>query len=448
MLPVTDRSRYLDGIGFCQMYRYLKYHAGPQGLGLSPAVPAKAPTIGLAYHDALARCIKHLYAVHAEREQPTQWHGFLIENTSKFRALIWQALVLHNRCPSAPDWVVLDAEAQALVKAMAWGWLRTVAFQVLRDYELVKIEGEELLALGCTCAGASMANNTRRETGKSVHQADCQATILQSRPDLLLRNRKTKHLEIHDHKTESTIGDRDKYIRSYQDDVQFTLGASAVEARMGERVTHYVVQAVVKGQDKARYVKETKKFEGPSMIQSDLLYGSSTSAVGHPILAPVGKWYEKLPTWKPEVVERYGWEGKSGLQPMEWWVLEQLPQSVLNEMYLWVGPYEVPRWMAAEALRDIEAFEREWQGKLWDLWQTVGEAMDGPAPVEDAWMEITKLFPRAWQNCQSRFGAPCEFYGICHGQVLLVDAPRIYKPREPHHEYERQGFAEAAKAQA
>ena len=297
-----------------------------------------------------------------------------------------------------------------LVQALVWGWYRVVLPGLLAAYEIIAIERE-----------------FEYEAAPGIVQM--------TRPDLVVRHKGTGALRIRDFKTASMVNAG--YVEEYRESVQMAAGTKAVEAVLGEPVTMYEVDVLLKGGRRADYNPETGLYDGPETQQSVLVYGYRRP--GNPPLVSEDwqyQWRYKGSDGKGHTLGRAytraaAWEAWTPRQ----WVMEQLPYELLSEQFIVIGPYRRQEHMIGQYFETMVAEEERWQGRLWDLYET--EQKFGWASPEFQ-THLNRVVPRSY-NCHGKFGASrCQFYDICFKNQGWDDplGSGKYKARVPHHEPE------------
>src|SRR5437762_2192046 len=84
VLWLMDRSRIVDGRGFCQRSRLLNYHVGPHGYGIQMKGTSLPLVTGTAYHTGLGKvvgyCIDNFPTLESVEKALTE--GYLIPNVA------------------------------------------------------------------------------------------------------------------------------------------------------------------------------------------------------------------------------------------------------------------------------------------------------------------------------------------------------------------------------
>jgi hypothetical protein len=123
-----------------------------------------------------------------------------------------------------------------------------------------------------------------------------------------------------------------------------------------------------------------------------------------------GYWYDKQPLWEQDFPEK----------PVEMsvgeWVVKKMPKKILDEVFVYAGPYERQDGMIEHLKQEIQGNEESWINKMHDLYEAGG--------TEEA---LNRLFPRSYNCFYGRHR--CGFYGPCREGKDWSD----YKDRKPHH---------------
>lgn len=405
---LVDRSRYLRGLAYCQMARYLEYHAGPHGYGFrKKGTPFFIGTGSLA-HSALEAILKR--AKETGEAPPAEFVERLLEGlVSSYKATVAKEGYL-----GLPDSDVQRAiqEQVHLFQALIWGWWKVVLPGLLRDFELVAIEQE--------------------------FELEHKGVVIMTRPDLVLRSRETGKLRIRDFKTAGSISDQ--YIKEYQESVQMAVSCLAAESVLGEPVSLYELDVLLKGDRRRDYNPEEGDYTGPRRQNSPLCYAYRRP--GSPPLQEedwqpkwrykgvdgknhvLGRAYRKEPIW--ETFSAKAWVEKLG--------------PAVAESYLLIGPYHRQDVLLRHFMEEISASELAVVDKLWSLYDL--EEQHGWAS-EEFQVALSRAFPRSY-NCHDDFGHTCQFYDICFRRDGWQDplGTGLFVPRRPHHEPERQQMEE------
>lgn len=429
-LPLTDRTRYLTGLQQCAMKRYLQFHAGPYGYGYQRKTTHIPLATGTYVHGALAAILNEVK------------DSGKVPSLTAIRLILSIQLAQYKReidtatfaGVSAQDLDGVIQEQFTLVKGLVWAWVRVVLPTLVKEYEVVSVETEEVIDLGCDCG---------KGAPEDPHEELCLGVTQMSKPDFVLRHRVDKTLSNHDFKTTSLL--TDQWIQEFKDSVQMAVGTLGVEARLKEPVETYFIHPLIKGQRKNDYDPDTKEYSGPKRQNSFLcylyyrpgnppLYGddyqpkwkfTDEGGKGHTL----GRNYQKTPVWEARFADKPKEQDNA-----EFWV-SILPEYVLQEAFALIGPYQRNVNLIEQYQDAMPAEEQRWVNVLWDLYGM--EDMFGwTSPLFQR--KLNKLVPRSY-NCFS-YGSRCSFYDICieRKDTTWKDplASGKYLPRRPHHQLE------------
>jgi len=416
------------------MKRYLQFHAGPYGYGFQKRCTQIPLATGTYVHGALAEILK---AVQASGKAPTKTALRLILSIQLARYKREIEAAAFSGVPPEGLQAVVD-EQFSLVKGLVWAWVRVVLPTVIEEFEVIAVEEEYVLVMGCTCGLGTAESDSKR------HGEFCTGVRQMLRPDFVLRSRAEGTLSVHDFKTTAYLNDQ--WIEEYRQSVQMAVGTVGVEQRLREPVETYYIHPLIKGQRKNDYDAETKEYSGPKRQNSVLcylyyrmanppLYGedfqpkwkfTGEDGKGHTL----GRAYQKVPVW--EAV----FPGKPTDQDnIEFWVNTLLPEYVLQEMFALIGPYQRNRAMIRQYMDSMPAEEGRWNTLLWELYDEEVKHGWGSDEFQTA---LNVAIPRSYDCYQ--YGNRCQFYDICIERKDQTWKDPIasgrYLPRRPHHQLE------------
>jgi hypothetical protein len=438
MLIYTERSRQTTETQECARLRYWTYH-GVNGWGVVRIGAALEMQTGLALHAALAGILE--YVVLGKWTMPDLKMGSSAR--LHIRKVIAAAISAYQQKVSEEGWLAKPEEGMddelaqkymleqaCLVEGLVWSWVKACLPRIIAEFVPVAIEGEETVVWGCTCG---LGEQVRFE----LHERqECGGVVQQARPDILLRERASGEVGIHDFKSIKTLPS-DKEIEEYRHNVQMAVGTMAAERRIGEKVTHYYVHFLKRGERKGTYSGRNAegtggKFEGPKIQYSDFCYvefhAANPPMVKHQKVTITGKtpWYQRTPVWE------INWDDKpAGVGQVEW-LVEKLGGEITAANFALIGPYERPTRMALSYKKQVVQNEYRWADALYKIWESVEGVEEGKESMllEDA------LPPSSW-NC-NKFGRKCGMYEVCHGEIPVAQIMESGKFvfRQPHHEPE------------
>lgn len=314
-----------------------------------------------------------------------------------------------------------DLEQECLVHGLAWGWYRLIYPQLVRELDILGIEHEEAFIVGCTCSA-------KCQSDPSTHKRNCQGVAHLSRPDLLLQEKKTGKVSIHDYKTAKDVS---KYfVDSFKTSVQMAAGTIAVETRLGIKVEEYYIHGLEKG-GRGVFKNRSGRQTPEERQYSDLCYTKcvpfNPPIVGASYFTFDGFWLDKRPVWELIIPD-----APIGISNIELLVYS-LPESKLAEYVFLVGPYK-------RQDRLIEQYQEGMYNEEIRVKHDVVKARQHQKRhgfnSESHQQLLTRLIPRSY-NCHA-YGRECAHYKICFGNEDPLKSDR-YKRRVPHHEYEKAG---------
>ncbi len=430
-LIYTDRSRQELGLQVCERARYWRYHS-VNGYGIDHVKEKIHLLTGIAVHEILAfilTVVKTFSPTQAESLVPSLQD---VRSVSRghIRNYVQEVIRRYEQDVRANGFYGIEDElTQELmlkeqlytIAGLVWGWVKVMLPVVLRDFEIVEVEREEGLVLGCTC-GKGKADWTE-------HKAEaCFGVLQQSRPDIVLRHRASGALGIHDFKTAKRYDPRS--VDRYRDSPQMAVGTAGVERRLGQPITHYYVHFLVKGEARGGYVKATKDFSGPMQLQNSFCYVDYTPPQPPMVkeqIGTVGTWYTKTPVWLIDFAATGKPEGISNVE----WLVERLPLPELAKLFVLQGPYERQGFMITSYLRQVEHDEQRWSAKLWAVY----EGQKAGRPIEEC---LDENIPASW-DCYA-YNERCVYYRICTKDEVFAAEPMasgFFRLRVPHHEAEK-----------
>jgi hypothetical protein len=439
-LWLTDRSRFKIGTSRCPRARYLTYHSGPTGYGITARRESLPLVTGIHVHQILEAYTSHMATTDR------------LPELDETRAIIAQASAEYiTRVESrgyrgilgGPDTEETIAEQAALVSGL--GWVLRLKFLpwLHAQYRVIAVEKERLHFLDCTCGAPPLdvdEHLRRRCTGKA----------LMLRTDLIAARRNGSTLAYFECKT--TGWESDAWAEQWETDPQLALGTLDAPQLWAKEVTELYIVGLNKGRRaKDRYDPDSRKRQG-----SPLCYGYRRP--GNPPLAsedwlPSYEWtteagevkrasraHRKAGVWTlPESdwpVWRAYRQHDPSMSPEEFWV-RWLPESVIDKVCFILGPMNRQDQQLQALRQGILGEELRWQNALWLLY----EKQQHYAWASDEFQQQLDIaVPCSWA-CRP-FGKEhqCEFVPVCHRHVGWEDplGSGHYQPRLPHHEPELQ----------
>jgi hypothetical protein len=293
----------------------------------------------------------------------------------------------------------LLAEQSCLARGMVWGFVRSQLPGLLRDFEILETEQEDLLQIG----------EHRGPQGTTP-------IVYMLRPDALLRRRSNSKLYTLDFKTAYSL--EESWQSEWENNLQMATQGLGAETRLGEKVEGYYMLGLLKGSRRSSYLDDGQggKIKGPRRQSSVWCYGYLNP--GNP---PIQE-----PAWEHEYTRKKGfakaaiWQDYAG-GPEQ--LAFDLPERLLHDQFLLLGPFERNETTLARWLEEAPREEARWIDRV--------GAVEAGEPIEHH-------VPSSWA-CQGLDG-PCIMVPICYNHP---SAELLYEPREAHHEEERLRFEEA-----
>lgn len=461
MLLYTDRSRR-EAQFRCPHLRWWEYHSA-NGFGITRKAQRMPLVTGIYTHKPLEAVCKMVMLGTGEIGLNQGEIALTNVARTQIRAAIKQAQDEYSQVAKAgfynepPEELEHQlAEQLCLIEGLAWGWIRTCLPLILAEFDIIGAEQEESFVVGCTCGLGDMKGSPEEHEARLRCAAcgwagdreliprsegaficprcgiedsiegfkECAGLAYPSRPDLELRRKSDGKQGILDFKTSKYADERE--VEAYRSSVQMAAGTVGMERRTGERVEFYYVNFLKKGDRKASYQPDTKKYDGPRRQLSPFCYvdyrPASPPLQREEVRSP-SKWYLAASTL----------DLQPDSKPPEWtlpeWVAWTLPRAEVASQYLMVGPYERQDDLIKRALKQTLHSEREWAGKLWEIHDKV-ELGDS---IQEA---LDSSLPASW-DC-NRFGEKCIMWELCHSEVAMEDplGSGLYELRVPHHQRE------------
>ncbi len=459
-LWLLDRSRVVDGRGFCQRARALGYHIGPNGYGIQLKATKLPLMTGIAGHDGLAPilqwCAEHDDLIQQGLALPAEpGEILLLVPREVIRAAVasaqqkYQAVIVARGFAylEDPDHEAVAREQNYLIEGLIWAWCIEVLPEVLRRCRIVEVEHDDTYVFDCTC-GLGDGIGT-----KADHEArDCNGKGLMCRPDFLAETRLTKELEYHEFKTTGmdSITFRDKW----EVMVQMFAATLDAERRLNQHVQTVYVHGLIKGKRDGQYNPGNGKYELPPYQQSCVFcYGyrkpanppmeqeewaaqwKYTDATGNHTL---GKRFQKAGVWElPDALI------PPGQTKGEFWAC-WIPSEVRRKQLVQIGPLSRQSLMVDHFLSEASGEEDRWQDGLWQLYE-LGKTILDETGGSDWWalvwpdprfqILLDRLFPRSYECRRYGMRNRCQFETMCFGHEGWADplGSGRYVERRPHH---------------
>ena len=425
-LGLTDRSRFSAGMGRCPRLRFNHYHSGPDGYGQVRRSSSIPLVTGNRCHLAITDSILTGDAPKSIRDSVASYRreaaaGGLMDLIAPVQKAELQYLIDEQAC---------------LIEGLAWGFMEHVYPWIMEMFEILYIEREEEIIVGCTC-GLVEAGSPEDHDARG-----CEGTIVATRPDMILRAKADKSLCILDLKTAGGISVAWK--KQWEEEVkQLALGAMVAEARIGEPIHNAYIIGLNKGPRPGSFNPATGMKDGPRRQDSRFCYAYYRAAVppfnepdwkmsyryvdedGKNRMATPSKGYEKIPIWEAEL-------GEDGASSIEYWVRHKMPPEDVKSQFEVLGPLPIVRHLAKHLKIALGPYESDWRQKIW----TIYNASQANAPGSDDFIEVLdELAPQSWE-CY-RYAGYCQFNDICKEREgyrrFFLGEHEDYGPRRPHH---------------
>lgn len=468
---LLDRSRVVDGRGFCQRARLLGYHIGPNGYGIQRKGTKLPLMTGIAGHDGLAPilqwCCEHDDLILQTLQlKPVEGEPLLLVPTEVVRDAVRGAQQRYRQVVEVRGFANVDEDADAaglvreqnyLIEGLIWAWCLDVLPELLMRGTIIEVEHDDTYVFGCTC-GLGDGIGTKPE-----HEArECQGMGLMCRPDFLLQTRLTGEIEYHEFKTTSmdSITFRDKW------EVMIQMFAATLDAerRWDKHVQSVYIHGLIKGKREGDYNYESGKKDGQIRQRSIFCYGyrkpavppmeSEEWAAQYDYVGEDGKNHRLGKAWRSAGV----WELPDALIPEgmskgEFWA-KWIPAEARRKNLVLIGPLSRQTLMVDHFLLEAQGEETRWQQGLWELYdlgQTI-LAESGTAPEHQSeatwWLAVwpdarfqcalDRLFPRSYECRRYGMRHSCQFEGPCLFHEGWADpmGGGQFIERRPHHKDE------------
>lgn len=437
-LWLNDRSRYKTGTGRCARQRYLNYHWGPTGYGITHKSDSLPLATGIYVHEGIDKFGKILQL---EDRLPSldQTRAIVEEVCSGYVARVEAKGFLGIL--GGEHTLETIAEQRVLIAGILWALRIKFLPWLHQTYRVLSCELERLHQLTCTCGAGAAPVETHIANG-------CYGKYLQLRNDIIAARRTGGGLAYFEGKT--TGWDSDAWADQWESDPQLGLGTLDAEKQWGAEVTELYVIAMQKGARR----RDKDDPTGRRKQLSTLCYGYCRPG-NPPMVAddwlPTYEWineagekkrasraHVRRGIWQLAESDYPVWRAYSqqdpNLSPEEFWV-RMLPQSVLDKVVYVLGPMNRQDHQIESVRAGMIGEEQRWQENLWKLYEAQ-QQHPWHSPVFQRVLD--DLIPQSW-NCRP-FGRDhqCEMYQICHKEEGWQDplGSGKYVPRRPHHQAE------------
>jgi hypothetical protein len=440
LLWLTDRTRFKTGTSRCARARYLGFHAGPTGYGLTARRESLPLVTGISVHrglEAYARIVAaydrlpDLHETRAIIQTVTADYITRVEERG-YRGILGSAATEET-----------ITEQSVLISGLLWALRLKFLPWLLTSYRVIAVEEERLHFLDCSCGAPPLdaAEHIRRQ---------CAGKALMLRTDLLAQRREGQTLAYFEVKT--TGWDSDAWAEQWETDPQLALGTLDADKLWGAEINELYVVALSKGKRQ----KDRYEDDGLKRQLSPLCYGYRRP--GNPPLAtddwlPSYEWidangeikrktkaHRRTGVWKLAESDWPTWRAYQGTDPdlpaEEFWV-RMLPASLLDRVCFILGPMNRQDEQLQVLRRGLLGEEQRWQHALWTLYDLAEQdGYDWASPEFQA--ALDRLIPCSWACRPFGKDHQCEFVPICHRHTGWDDplGSGHYQPRLPHHEPE------------
>lgn len=442
LLWYTDRSRYKQGTARCAMARYLGYHFGPTGYGITAHADSLPLATGLYVHQGVEGLGKILQQ-HDRLPTLEETRGIVQDARGAYLARVADRGFRGILSGAQTDETI--TEQSALISGLLWALVLKFLPWLHATYRVLSVEQERLHLLDCTCGAGALPAEQHVARG-------CQGTALMLRNDLIAQRRGGTTLAYFEVKT--TGWESSAWAEQWETDPQLGLGTLDVPSWLGAEVTELYIIGLNKGSRKRDWKAED---DSRKKQQSALCYGYCRPS-NPPLLTddwlPSYEWVDDLGetkrasrahkrrgVWELEESDWSVWQAyrqqDPALTPEEFWV-RFLPPSVLEKVCFLLGPMNRQDAQIKSVRQAMSGEEARWRATLWTLYEL--QAAGGVGWATDAFQaKLAELVPASW-NCRP-FGKDhqCEFTPICHRYEGWEDplGTGRFVPRQPHHEAER-----------
>lgn len=468
-LWLTDRSRYKLSQGRCQGARYLGYHFGPTGYGITSKADSLPLATGLYTHVGVQ---KFCTILQTTDQLPTleQTRIIIAETCAQYVQRVEDRGFLGIL--GGEHTLETITEQRVLISGLLWALRLKLLPWIHSQYRILSVEQERLHMLSCTCGAGPLDALQHIARG-------CQGKVLMLRTDILGQRRGATTLAYFEVKT--TGWESDAWAEQWESDPQLGLGTLDVDKLFGAEVQELYIVGLNKGprrKDKddptgrrkqLSYLCYGYKQPGNPPMTSDDWHPAYEWTDDHGETKRTNRAHRRTGIWEIEKGDWPTWQAYAGQDPgltsEEFWV-RMLPASVLDKICFVLGPMNRQDHQIASMRIALEADETRWQAVLWELYQlqvgghtldcdcTGGEQGEGLVSIPHeascasnrvapayGWAtpefqaRLDALVPKSW-NCRP-FGKDhqCQFFGICHKEEGWQDpiGSGKYQPRLPHH---------------
>lgn len=402
-LPIVDRSRFKEGAGRCEHKRYLEYDY--LGTGLRPKGESVPLITGTTVHKAIAGILLN-------HNDPSSFDKIIAEASEEYRKSIEESGFLELEADATEQIEHLVTEQMWLSECLSWGFVRQVLPWLLSEFDIVRVEQEETLVLGCSCG-------VPQEPEPKLHEArGCNGVVLMSKPDLILKRKSTGEILSWDAKTTSDPGYA--WRQSFEDNLQLALQLIASENSLDCKIVGSYILGIVKGRrDKNRDEPEEPPYQQSPFcyiyfkddpFEGEIRYTYNyVDEAGANRKATKGKGFNRKAVWQLE--------GKWSQTPKLW--VDSMPEEILKQSFVELGPFPRPKQAVIDGMiAGLYGNEMRWNQRKAELAKAGAEFAE-------------YFFPKSWE-CR-RYNNTCPYLAICNNdQLEPIESGRFVR-RVPHH---------------
>ncbi len=438
IIQLTDRSRYETGLDRCQRLRFLQYHFGPSGYGITRKAQAIPLAAGSYYHVGLAHVLQWVKDHDALPGDPIIREAIALACAGYDRVVEIRGLF-----DEGDRLDTVATEQKALIEGFIWAFSLSLLPWLHEQCRFLSVEHDDAKVLGCTCGMGDLIGGVEDHEGR-----DCEGIGFQFRLDLLTEYRaRPGVLAYWEFKGTAATGER--FDSQWETAPQFALGAIMEQERLGAPIQEAWVIGLIKGRREGdTYNPETKRREGDLRQQSVLCYGYHKPAnppmeeedwqAEYEYKDEMGKGHRL-----PKVYQKRGiWALAEGLKggevsPSEFWC-KWMPPELLAKQITLIGPLQISQVLSHDVIEELVAEEQRWKQITWDLYQAL-EACGFDWTAAGYQEALRRLVPRSW-SCR-RYGKrhECQMAQICfYKEGWQEPLQNGFIVRRPHHAHELQ----------
>jgi hypothetical protein len=437
VIQLTDRSRYNTGLDRCQRLRFLQYHFGPTGYGITRKAQSIPLATGSYYHVGLAEVLKYVKAHDTLPPDPVVREAVAVACAGYDRVIAIRGLQDEGHRLET-----VAAEQKALIEGFIWAFSLSLLPWLHEQARLLSVEHDDTKVIGCTCGLGDLIGTLEEHEAR-----DCEGIGFQFRLDIITEYRaRPGVLAYWEFKGTGSTGER--FDTQWETDPQFPLGAVMEQERLGHPIQEAWVIGLLKGRREGdTYNPETKRREGDLRQQSPLCYGYHRPANPPMEEADWQAEFEWKDEWGkghrlPKVYQKRGvWTlkealGDSQVSPSEFWC-KWMPSDLLAKQIQLIGPLNISQVLAHDVIEELVAEEKRWKGILYDLYDALEQ--NGFDWTSEGYQgTLRRSVPRSW-SCR-RYGKrhECQMADLCFYKEGWQDplGSGGYIVRRPHHQAE------------